>query len=107
MTLLAHLEKTLTSSSEGSAPLYVFCETGEHQWGELGEIIDQRLKEKGLVSKEICVEEDKEDNETETGTQSRAHAELLRKWGWKIVEKQTVQESVVEDIDYMIKEKMI
>lgn len=53
------------------------------------------------------MKEDAEDNETETGTQSRAHAELLRKWGWKVEEKQTVQESVVEDIEYMIKEKMI
>lgn len=106
LTLLAHLEKTLTSSEE-SAPLYVFCETGEHQWGELGEIIHEQLEKNGLVSKELCVKEDAEDNETETGTQSRAHAELLRKWGWKVEEKQTVQESVVEDIEYMIKEKMI
>jgi DNA-binding HxlR family transcriptional regulator len=75
----------------------------------LGEIIHETLSSKGLVSKEEGpeIKEDAEDNETETGTQSRAHADLLRKWGWVPKEKQTVEESVVEDIEFMIKEGQI
>lgn len=106
LTLLNHIEKT---PSTEQPPLYVFCETGEHQWGTLGELIHETLSSKGLVSKEEGpeIKEDAEDNETETGTQSRAHADLLRRWGWVPKEKQTVEESVVEDIEYMIKEGQI
>ncbi|GAA6018740.1 hypothetical protein JCM11491_003431 [Sporobolomyces phaffii] len=103
LTLLAHIEKT----PDEAPPLYVFAETGEHQWGTLGEIIHETLQAKGLVTSEPQVKEDAADNETETGTQSRAHADLLRKWGWQVQEKQMVEESVVEDIEYMIKEKQI
>jgi hypothetical protein len=57
-----------------------------------------------LVDKEPEVREDAEDNETETGTQSRAHADLLRKWGWTgSEEKQKIEDSVVEDIEYILK----
>ncbi|GAA5994909.1 hypothetical protein JCM5350_006610 [Sporobolomyces pararoseus] len=99
LTLLSKLEE----SSESPAR-YVFCETGEHQWGTIGELINKTLSSKGLVDKEPVTREDAKDNETETGTQSRAHAEVLRKWGWTgKEEKQSIEESVVEDIEWIIK----
>lgn len=99
LTLLSQIEKTDTP------PLYVFCETGEHQWGTIGQLIHETLVARGVIDKasEPQVKEDAKDNETETGTQSRAHAEVLRKWGWKgDATKQTIEESTVEDIDWIL-----
>ncbi|GAA5929149.1 NAD-dependent epimerase/dehydratase family protein [Sporobolomyces koalae] len=103
VTLLEHIESELKVESQ--PPLYVFCETGEHQWEGLGELIHRTLEAKGQVKKEPKVLEDASDNDTETGTQSRAHANVLRKWGWKPTEKETVEESIVADIDYILSEE--
>lgn len=99
LVLLKHLE-----SGPAQVPLYVFAETGERQWGKVGEAIHKALKAKGVVDSEPIVVEEA-NNETQTGTQSRAHAELLRQWGWKPVEKQQVEESAVEDVEWILENK--
>ncbi|GAA5910357.1 uncharacterized protein JCM6883_002978 [Sporobolomyces salmoneus] len=100
LVLLHQIEKT-----DSAPPLYVFCETGEHQWGTIGEIIHKELSAKKLVDSEPQAT-DAEDTICQTGTQSRAHADLLRKWGWKGDRvKQTIEESTVEDIEYILEEE--
>ncbi|GAA5876274.1 hypothetical protein JCM1840_003601 [Sporobolomyces johnsonii] len=100
LTLLAHMEKTQ------EPPLYVFCETGYHQWGPAGEHLDKLLKARGLVSQDLTVDPNPS-METACGTMSRSKAELLREWGWEAHDTQTLEESMEEDLDFMLAEKMI
>lgn len=97
LTLLAHLEK-----ESSTAPLYVFAETGVHRWGDLADVIDRELKQRKLISGDPVVDP-KGSTDTETGTQSRATAELLREFGWKIQDAPSLAESLPEEIAYMQK----
>ncbi|GAA5925605.1 hypothetical protein JCM1841_004786 [Sporobolomyces salmonicolor] len=100
LTLLAHMEKTQ------EPPLYVFCETGCHQWGPAGAHLDKLLKARGLVSQDL-IEDPNPSMETACGTMSRSKAELLREWGWEAHDTQTLEQSMEEDIDFMRAEKLI
>ncbi|GAA6058918.1 hypothetical protein JCM10212_002870 [Sporobolomyces blumeae] len=97
LVLLHHLE-----TRPSSVPLYVFCEQGEHQWGTLGDLLHAELSSRGIVTEEPKVDLEGVDNETETGTQSRAHAEVLRELGWSPKIKQTIEESLKEDVAYIL-----
>ncbi|GAA5936351.1 hypothetical protein JCM3775_006475 [Rhodotorula graminis] len=97
LTLLAHLE-----NESSTAPLYVFAETGVHRWGDIADVVDRELKLRKLISGDLVIDP-KGSTDTETGTQSRATAELLREFGWEIQDAPTLAESLPDEIAFMQK----
>ncbi|TNY17269.1 hypothetical protein DMC30DRAFT_369979 [Rhodotorula diobovata] len=95
LTLLSHLEQT-----SSPPPLYVFAETGVHRWGDIADVLDKELKQRKLISGDRVVDPEGS-TDTETGTQSRATAEWLREWGWKVKDLPSLAESLPHEIDFM------
>ncbi|GAA6018237.1 hypothetical protein JCM10207_002878 [Rhodosporidiobolus poonsookiae] len=95
LTLLSHLESTTTTP-----PLYIIAETGEHQWKEVGEVVDAELRKRDLIGGETAINPEGS-LENETGTQSRSKSEWLHEFGWKVEQLDSVLESIPKEIDQM------
>ncbi|KAM0755790.1 NAD(P)-binding protein [Meredithblackwellia eburnea MCA 4105] len=91
---------SLYTNPETTSSLYFFAETGEHTWLSAGEAIRDALSAKGLVGKDLLLNNDLGG----LGTNSRSKAERLRELGWKPVKTPSVWESVGEEVEVLLKE---